>query len=109
MKLYIEFVETMLGVNRKTLFYWERTGKIPKAKREPMSNYRYWSPSDLSLILKKMGQYASTKKQTIERLNRINKEQWQKWKDSGHSDLEAFRKLSRSSELYSEIKERAKL
>lgn len=46
-KYYIKDVEEKLGVNRKTLFAWEALRKVPKAKREPMSNYRYWSDSDI--------------------------------------------------------------
>ena len=49
-KYYIQEVEKMLGVNRKTLFVWESTGKVPKAKREPMSNYRYWSEADIKKL-----------------------------------------------------------
>ena len=52
-KLYkISDVEKMLSVNRKTLFYWEKVGKIPPAKREVMSNYRYWTEADLDKIKK---------------------------------------------------------
>lgn len=43
-------LEKILGVQRRTLFYWEKTGKIPKAKRTPMGNYRYWSKEDVEKI-----------------------------------------------------------
>lgn len=43
-------MEKILGVNRKTLFAWEALGKVPKAKREPMSNYRYWLDSDIKKL-----------------------------------------------------------
>jgi DNA-binding transcriptional MerR regulator len=43
-------LEKILGIQRRTLFYWEKTGKIPKAKRTPMGNYRYWSKEDVEKI-----------------------------------------------------------
>ena len=47
-KLYfIKDLERALGVNRKTFFYWEKTGKVPKSKRTPMGNYRYWTEEDI--------------------------------------------------------------
>lgn len=49
-KYYVQEVEKMLGVNRKTLFVWESLGKVPKARREPMSNYRYWSEADINKL-----------------------------------------------------------
>jgi DNA-binding transcriptional MerR regulator len=49
-KLYIRDVERKLGVKRKTLFYWEAHNKIPKAKREVMSGYRYWTLNDIERI-----------------------------------------------------------
>jgi DNA-binding transcriptional MerR regulator len=36
----------LLGVHKKTLFYWERTGKI-KPRRDNLMNYRYFTPEDL--------------------------------------------------------------
>jgi len=49
-KLFIKDIEKILGVKRETLFYWEKTGKIPKSKRTPMGNYRYWSKEDVDKI-----------------------------------------------------------
>lgn len=49
-RLYIRDVEKKLGVKRKTLFYWEARNKIPKAKREVMSGYRYWTFNDIERI-----------------------------------------------------------
>ena len=49
-KYYIREVEKKLGVKRKTLFYWEKTNKIPKAKREVMSGYRFWTLKDIEKI-----------------------------------------------------------
>jgi DNA-binding transcriptional MerR regulator len=43
-------LEKILGIQRRTLFYWEKTGKIPKAKRTPMGNYRYWSKDDVEKL-----------------------------------------------------------
>jgi len=49
-KYYVRDLERLLKVQRKTFFYWEKAGKVPKSKREPMSNYRYWSMSDLKRL-----------------------------------------------------------
>jgi DNA-binding transcriptional MerR regulator len=49
-KYFAKDLMEMLGVKRLTLFYWEKTGKIPKAKRTPMGNYRYWSKDDVEKI-----------------------------------------------------------
>ena len=51
-KYFSKELEEVLGVQRRTLFYWEKTGKIPKAKRTPMGNYRYWSKEDVEKIKK---------------------------------------------------------
>jgi len=51
-KYYIRDIENHLGVERRTLFYWEKTGKIPKARREMMSNYRYWTEQDFKKLKK---------------------------------------------------------
>jgi len=48
--LFARDLVKILGVNRMTLFYWEKTGKIPKAKRTPMGNYRYWTKDDVEKI-----------------------------------------------------------
>ncbi|MBF0489366.1 MAG: MerR family transcriptional regulator [Candidatus Omnitrophica bacterium] len=49
-KYFMKDVEKMLGVTRLNIFYWEKTGKIPKAKRTPMGNYRYWLKEDVEKI-----------------------------------------------------------
>ncbi|MFA6129760.1 MAG: MerR family transcriptional regulator [Candidatus Omnitrophota bacterium] len=49
-KLYIQNVEKILKVERKKLYYWEKVGKIPKSKREVMSNYRFWTLADVEKI-----------------------------------------------------------
>ena len=51
-KFYIWDLEEIFGVRRTNIYYWERVGKIPKAKREPMSNYRYWFEEDIEAIQK---------------------------------------------------------
>ncbi len=51
-KFTVKDLEEQLNVKRTTLFYWEKTGKIPKAKRTPMGNYRYWSKEDVDKIKK---------------------------------------------------------
>ena len=51
-KYFIKDVEQLLDVKRVTLFYWEKAGKIPKAKRTPMGNYRYWTQDDINLLKK---------------------------------------------------------
>ncbi|MFH1621840.1 MAG: MerR family transcriptional regulator [Candidatus Omnitrophota bacterium] len=52
-KLYfIQDLEKILGVHRKTYFYWERTGKVPKAKRTVMGNYRYWTEEEINRLKK---------------------------------------------------------
>jgi DNA-binding transcriptional MerR regulator len=40
----------ILGVSKKTLFNWEKSGKIPKPKRDPMNNYRYYTKEDLTKL-----------------------------------------------------------
>ncbi|MFA5388221.1 MAG: MerR family transcriptional regulator [Candidatus Omnitrophota bacterium] len=49
-KYFIKDLEKELGVKRKTYFYWEKTGKVPKAKRTPMGNYRYWTEEDIKKL-----------------------------------------------------------
>ena len=48
-------VAKILGVNPRTLMNWEKAKKIPKAKRDPMSNYRYYSDKDLKELKKITG------------------------------------------------------
>ena len=51
-KYFIKDLEKLLNVKRKTYFYWEKHGKIPKAKRTPMGNYRYWYEEDIKYLKK---------------------------------------------------------
>ncbi|MBW2044322.1 MAG: MerR family transcriptional regulator [Deltaproteobacteria bacterium] len=39
-----------LKVHKNSIFYWERTGKIPKPKRQPISNYRVWTEQEVKKI-----------------------------------------------------------
>lgn len=43
-------VADILGVDKRTLFNWEASGKIPKAKRDPMNNYRYYTDFDIKKL-----------------------------------------------------------
>ncbi len=45
----------ILGVSDKTLINWEKAGKIPKPKRDPMSNYRYYKKKDIERLKKITG------------------------------------------------------
>ena len=51
-KYFIKDLEMMLNVKRVNIVYWEKTGKIPKASRTPMGNYRYWNKDDIEKIKK---------------------------------------------------------
>ena len=51
----IEDIERILKVSRKTYYNWEKAGKVPKAKRDPMSNFRYWTEEDLRKLKKITG------------------------------------------------------
>ncbi len=39
-----------LGIFKNTLYNWEKKGKIPKARRNPMSNWRLYSQKDIEEI-----------------------------------------------------------
>ena len=54
-RYFIKDIERELEVNRKTYFYWEKTGKVPKAKRTRMGNYRYWTDDDIKKLKKITG------------------------------------------------------
>ena len=43
-------VAKILRTNRRTLFNWEKAGKIPKQKRDPMSRYRIYSEDDVKKL-----------------------------------------------------------
>lgn len=50
-----QHVAGLLGVYKRTLFNWEESGKIPKAKRDPMNNYRYYTEEDIMKLKKITG------------------------------------------------------
>jgi len=54
-RYYIETVEKVLKVPRATYYNWEKAGKVPKPKRDPMSRYRYWTEKDLQRLKKMTG------------------------------------------------------
>jgi DNA-binding transcriptional MerR regulator len=45
-----QHVAGLLAINKRTLFNWEGSGKLPKAKRDPMNNYRYYTDDDIVRI-----------------------------------------------------------
>ncbi len=51
-RFYIQYLEKKLGVKRTTYFYWERVGKVPKAKRTKMGSYRYWTKGEIDYLKK---------------------------------------------------------
>lgn len=46
----IEDIEKILRISRKTYYNWEKAGKVPEAKRDPMNNYRYWTKHDIEKL-----------------------------------------------------------
>ena len=44
-----------LGISRTGYYKWERAKKIPKPKRDPMSNWRYWTEEDMRRLKKLTG------------------------------------------------------
>ncbi len=51
----MEDIERILGIPRRTYYRWEAAGKVPKAKRNPMSNQRYWTKGDVERLKKITG------------------------------------------------------
>ena len=49
-RYFVSEVVKKLGISRKTLYLWEKADKIPKAKRDPMSKYRYWNEEDVNQL-----------------------------------------------------------
>lgn len=54
-RYYIEDIEKILRICRKTYYNWEKSGKIPKARRDPMSKFRYWTEEDIKKLRKITG------------------------------------------------------
>jgi len=53
-RYYIKDLEQILKVGRTLIYYWEATNKIPKGKRTPMGNYRYWNVKEIKQIQNKL-------------------------------------------------------
>lgn len=51
----MEDIERILGIPRRTYYRWEAAGKVPKAKRDPMSNQRCWTKEDVERLKKITG------------------------------------------------------
>jgi DNA-binding transcriptional MerR regulator len=45
-----EQVATILGVTKKTLKNWLKSGKVPEPARNPDNNYRIWTLADVDAI-----------------------------------------------------------
>jgi len=54
-RYYVDEVIEILGIHRNTLYLWESKNKIPLPKRDPMSNYRFWTEEDLKKLKKITG------------------------------------------------------
>lgn len=51
--LTIKDAAQLLGVDRKTLYRWEASGSIPKARRmPPLNKYRVYTKEDIEKIKK---------------------------------------------------------
>ena len=48
-------VADKLGITTRSLYNWERAGKIPKPHRDPMSNYRLYTREDIEKLKKITG------------------------------------------------------
>ena len=51
-RYFIADIEKILSINRRTYYNWEELGKIPKARRDQMSKYRYWTEEDIIKLKK---------------------------------------------------------
>ena len=54
-RYYLEELVKILKIPRSTYYNWERAGKVPEPKRDPMSNYRYWTEADIKKLKKITG------------------------------------------------------
>ena len=45
----------ILKVTKRTIYNWENAGKIPKVKRDKMSNYRMYTEEDIKRLKKITG------------------------------------------------------
>lgn len=46
----IDDVAAILGCSRSTIYNWEKRGKIPKPKRDLISNYRIYTKEDVRML-----------------------------------------------------------
>jgi len=51
----INDVARILKVTKRSIYNWENAGKIPKVKRDKMSNYRLYTEEDIKKIKKITG------------------------------------------------------
>ena len=51
----VKDVVEILGIARGTLYNWEKAKKIPRPKRNRLSNYRLYTIEDIKKIKKLMG------------------------------------------------------
>ena len=54
-RYYIKDLAEILGVSTRTILNWEQAGKIPKAKRDPMSQYRIYTEESIKKLKKITG------------------------------------------------------
>ncbi|MBL7072689.1 MAG: MerR family transcriptional regulator [Candidatus Omnitrophica bacterium] len=54
-RYWVSDIIKILGICKKTYYLWEASGKIPKAKRDNMNNYRYWTEEDVEQLKKITG------------------------------------------------------
>jgi DNA-binding transcriptional MerR regulator len=54
-RYYISDLIKILNISKKTYYNWERAGKIPKPRRDPMSRYRFWIEEDIKKLKKLTG------------------------------------------------------
>lgn len=47
-------VANMLKVNKMQLYRWEASGRLPKARRHPMNDYRVYTAEDVGKIKKRI-------------------------------------------------------
>jgi excisionase family DNA binding protein len=43
-------VASILGITKRTLKNWLRSGRIPEPRRNPRNNYRIWTLTDVEVI-----------------------------------------------------------
>lgn len=54
-RYYLAELVKILGISRNTFYNWEHDGKVPEPKRDPMSNYRFWTEADIRKLKKITG------------------------------------------------------